>query len=71
MGPQHPEGRASVIGEIRDAVPDRYGKWSEERLRKAYYEALSAQSGKSPISGPVLFCAETICNVLPSSPQRR
>lgn len=41
------KGVLRVIGEIRDRAPARYGAWSEERLRKAYYEARRALSGKS------------------------
>lgn len=41
------KGLCRVIAEIRAADPRRYGKWSEERLRKAYYDGRRAQSGKA------------------------
>jgi hypothetical protein len=36
-----------VCAEIRGAAPDHYGGYSAEALRKAYYAARRAQSGKS------------------------
>lgn len=41
------KGLRRVIAEIRARLPELYGKYSEERLRKAYYEASRPQSGKS------------------------
>ncbi len=39
------KGLRRVIAMIRAAAPARYGQLSEERLRKAYYDARRAQSG--------------------------
>ena len=41
------KGLGQVIALIRATWPDRYAGYSEERLRKAYYEARRAQSEKS------------------------
>jgi hypothetical protein len=35
-----------LVGEVRDALPDDFGQWSEEELRQGYYIALREQSKK-------------------------
>jgi len=41
------KGLRAVIAVLRSNHPTRYGCYSEERLRQAYYDARAAQSGKA------------------------